>query len=182
MRFPSHLDRLESEAMHILRDGVAEARNPVLLFSAGKDSTVLAHLALRAFHPAPPPLPLLHVDSTWEFRELLAFRDEFAAKHGFRLVVHANEAGRAAGLNPFEDGDRYTTVMRTEALKQALDTGGYDVIFGGARRNPAGVSALQLDRARPLGLHSPARHRTRAALLCSGAGIRPPQRCADRRR
>lgn len=134
-RGSSHLDRLESEAMHVLRDGVAEARNPVLLFSAGKDSTVLAHLALRAFHPAPPPLPLLHVDSTWEFRELLAFRDEFAARHGFRLVVHANEAGRAAGLNPFDDGDRYTTVMRTEALKQALDTGGYDVIFGGARRD-----------------------------------------------
>lgn len=130
-----HLEALESEAIHILRDGLAEARNPVILFSAGKDSTVLAHLALRAFHPGRPPLPLLHVDSTWEFRELLAFRDAFAARHGFELIVYANEEGRAQGLNPFEHGDRYTTAMRTEALKQALDAGGYDIIFGGARRD-----------------------------------------------
>lgn len=135
MNLPEHLARLESDAIYILRDGVAEARAPVLLFSAGKDSTVLAHLAARAFHPAPPPLPLLHVDSTWEFRDLLAFRDRFAATHGFRLSVHANEAGRAAGLNPFEHGDHYTTEMRTKALRQALDTGGYDVVFGGARRD-----------------------------------------------
>ena len=126
---------LESEALYILRDAVAEAQNPVLLFSAGKDSTVLAHLACRAFHPSPPPLPLLHIDSTWEFRELLEFRDRFAQRHGFRLQVHANEAGRAAGINPFDHGDRYTTIMRTEALKSALDAGGYDLIIGGARRD-----------------------------------------------
>ena len=132
---PSHLAALEAEAIHILRDGVAEARNPVLLFSGGKDSTVLAHLALRAFYPAKPPLPLLHIDSTWEFREVLAFRDAFAARHGFRLRVHANEAGRARGINPFEHGDAYTTLMRTDPLKQALSDGGYDVIFGGARRD-----------------------------------------------
>lgn len=131
----SHLEWLESEAIHILREGVAESSNPVMLFSAGKDSTVLAHLALRAFYPAPPPFPLLHVDATWEFRSLLAFRDDFARRHGFKLVVYANEEGRAAGLNPFDHGDLYTTVMRTEALKQALDVGGYDVIFGGARRD-----------------------------------------------
>jgi len=131
----SHLDRLESEAIAILRDGVAEARNPVILFSAGKDSTVLAYLALKAFYPAPPPLPLLHVDSTWEFSELIAFRDWFASEFGFELHVHANEQGRRQGINPFEHGDVYTSVMRTEALKQALDAGGYDCVFGGARRD-----------------------------------------------
>lgn len=131
----SHLDRLEAEAIHILREGVAESRAPVMLFSAGKDSMVLAHLALRAFYPAPPPLPLLHVDSTWEFRSLLEFRDAFAREHGFRLIVYASEEGRAAGLNPFDHGDHYTTAMRTGALKQALDRSGYDIIFGGARRD-----------------------------------------------
>lgn len=131
----SHLDRLEAEAIHILREGVAEGRRPVMLFSAGKDSTVLAQLALRAFYPAPPPFPLLHVDSTWEFRSLLVFRDAFAERHGFQLVVHANEAGRAAGLTPLDHGDAYTTAMRTDALKQALDSGGYDIVFGGARRD-----------------------------------------------
>jgi sulfate adenylyltransferase subunit 2 len=130
-----HLDWLESEAVHILREGVAEGRNPVMLFSAGKDSTVLAHLAVRAFYPSRPPFPLLHVDSTWEFRSLLAFRDMFVERHGFELVVYANEAGRAAGLNPFDHGEAYTTAMRTDALKQALNRGGYDIIFGGARRD-----------------------------------------------
>lgn len=134
-RVSSSLSALESEAIYILRDAVAEAQNPVLLFSGGKDSTVLAHLACRAFHPSPPPLPLLHIDSTWEFRALLEFRDRFARRHGFRLHVHANESGRAAGINPFDHGDRYTTVMRTEALKSALDAGGYDMIIGGARRD-----------------------------------------------
>jgi sulfate adenylyltransferase subunit 2 len=106
-----------------------------MLFSAGKDSTVLAHLALRAFHPGRMPFPLLHVDSTWEFSSLLEFRDRFARKHGFRLIAHHNEAGRAAGINPFDHGDRYTAVMRTDALKAALDQGGFDLIFGGARRD-----------------------------------------------
>jgi sulfate adenylyltransferase subunit 2 len=131
----THLDRLESEAIHILREAVAEARHPVMLFSAGKDSTVMAHLALRAFYPAKPPFPLLHVDSTWEFRSLVAFRDAFARAHGFRLIVHSNQEGRAAGINPFEHGDRYTTIMRTDALKAALNEGGYDIVFGGARRD-----------------------------------------------
>lgn len=131
----AHLDWLEAEVIHILPEGVAEGRNPLMLFSAGKDLTVLAHLALRAFYPSPPPFPLLHVDSTWEFNSLLAFRDAFALEHGFQLVVYANESGRAAGFNPFEHGHVYTTVMRTEALKQALDQGGYDIVFGGARRD-----------------------------------------------
>ena len=132
---PAHLATLEAEAIEILREGVAEARNPVLLFSGGKDSTVLAQLALRAFYPSPPPLPLLHIDSTWEFADVLAFRDAFARQHGFRLLVHANEEGRAQSINPFDHGDAYTTLMRTEPLKQALRDGGYDVIFGGARRD-----------------------------------------------
>ena len=131
----SHLMSLEAEAIHIIREVVAEARNPVMLFSAGKDSTVMAHLALRAFYPAKPPFPLLHVDSTWEFQSLLEFRDAFAAEHGFRLIVHANEDGRAQGINPFDHGDRYTAIMRTDPLKVALDAGNHDFIFGGARRD-----------------------------------------------
>jgi len=131
----SHLAKLESDSIFILREAVAEARNPVMLFSAGKDSTVMAQLALRAFYPGKPPFPLLHIDSTWEFQSLLAFRDDFARDHGLELLVHANEDGRAEGLNPFEHGERYTTAMRTEPLKEALDRGGYDLVFGGARRD-----------------------------------------------
>lgn len=131
----THLMALEAEAIHILREATAEARNPVMLFSAGKDSSVMAHLALRAFHPTPPPFPLLHIDSTWEFRSLLGFRDRFARENGFRLIVSANEEGGAAGLNPFDHGDRYTTFMRTEPLKSALRKGGHDIVFGGGRRD-----------------------------------------------
>jgi sulfate adenylyltransferase subunit 2 len=131
----SYLDKLESEAIQIHRDGVAESERPVLLFSGGKDSTVLAHLALRAFYPAPPPMPLLHIDSTWEFRDVLDFRSRFAAQNRFELVIHHNEDGRASGLNPIDHGALYTTTMRTEPLKQALDAGRYDVVFGGARRD-----------------------------------------------
>ncbi|WMS43953.1 sulfate adenylyltransferase subunit CysD [Acuticoccus sp. MNP-M23] len=135
MALSPNLAYLESEAIHIIRDGFAEAKRPVVLFSGGKDSTVLAHLVLRAFYPAPPPIPLLHVDSTWEFREVVEFRDRFARNHGFDLVVKANEEGRRQNINPFEHGDTYTTMMRTDPLKAALTDGGYDVIFGGARRD-----------------------------------------------
>ncbi|MEO1328443.1 MAG: sulfate adenylyltransferase subunit CysD [Pseudomonadota bacterium] len=139
----SHLERLESEAIFILREGVAEAENPVLLFSGGKDSTVLAQLAVRAFAPSRPPLPLLHVDSTWEFRDVLAFRDAFAAQAGFSLLTYRNEEGFAQGLNPIQHGDGYTTAMRTGALKQALDAHGFDVIFGGARRDEEATRAKE---------------------------------------
>lgn len=139
----THLAALEAESIHILRDGIANAENPVLLFSGGKDSTVLAHLALRATYPSVPPLPLLHVDSTWEFADVLAFRDSFAREAGLRLVVFANEEGRRQGINPFEHGDSYTLLMRTQALKMALDTGGYDVIFGGARRDEEATRAKE---------------------------------------
>lgn len=130
-----YLDQLEHEAIFILREAVSEARNPVMLFSGGKDSAVMAHLALRAFHPSRPPFPLLHIDSTWEFGSLLAFRDDFARDNGFDLRVFANEAGRKAGINPFDHGENYTRIMRTDALKAALDEGHYDVIFGGGRRD-----------------------------------------------
>lgn len=139
----SHLQALEAEAIQILRDGVAEAERPVLLFSGGKDSTVLAHLAVKAFHPARPPLPLLHVDSTWEFRDVLEFRTAFAARHGFELMVHRNEEGFRQGINPIAHGSAYTTMMRTEALKQALDMGRHDVIFGGARRDEEATRAKE---------------------------------------
>lgn len=139
----SHLMSLESESIQIIREAVAEAENPVLLFSGGKDSTVLAHLAVKAFFPSRPPLPLLHVDSTWEFREVIEFRDRFASTHGFDLHVHHNEEGREKGINPIDHGDIYTSVMRTEALRQALDLGGYDVIFGGARRDEEATRAKE---------------------------------------
>lgn len=143
VRLPAYLARLEAESIHILRDGVAEAENPVLLFSAGKDSTVLAHLALRAFYPAPPPMTFLHVDSTWEFQELLEFRDRFADSNDLNLKVAFNEEGRSLRLNPIDHGDRYTSLMRTETLKNALDDGEYDIIFGGARRDEEATRAKE---------------------------------------
>jgi len=133
---PRHLAMLEAEAIHILREGVAEASNPVLLFSGGKDSTVLAHLAARAFFPARLPLPLLHIDSTWEFDETIVFRDAFALDLNARLIVHANEEGRSQGISPFVHGAAlYTEIMRTVPLKAALDGHRFDVVFGGARRD-----------------------------------------------
>ena len=121
--------------MHIIREVAAECRNPVMLYSIGKDSSVLLHLARKAFFPAPPPFPLMHIDTKWKFREMIAFRDRTAAESGMRLIVHTNEEGVKAGLNPFDHGPNYTRVMKTEALKQALDRHGFDAAFGGARRD-----------------------------------------------
>jgi len=135
LRRISHLDRLESEAIYIFRECLSQAERPVILFSAGKDSTVLAYLAVKAFYPTKPPVPLLHIDSTWEFAELLKFRDDFAKYYGFNLKVFSNQEGKNSGINPFDHGDRYTLVMRTEPLKNALNAGNYDFIFGGARRD-----------------------------------------------
>lgn len=130
------LDHLESESIEILREAAAGAERPVLLYSIGKDSSVLLHLARKAFHPAPPPFPLLHVDTTWKFQAMYAHRDRMAGESGLRLIVHRNEAAVAAGINPFTHGSAYfTDVMKTEALKQALDAHRFDVIFGGARRD-----------------------------------------------
>lgn len=131
-----HLRRLEAEAIFIMREVVANFTKPVMLYSIGKDSSVMLHLAMKAFHPARPPFPLLHIDTTWKFREMISFRDETARRLGLDLIVHTNEEGRAAGINPFDHGSsNYTQVMKTEALKQALGAGGYDAAFGGARRD-----------------------------------------------
>jgi sulfate adenylyltransferase subunit 2 len=132
----SHLDRLEAESIHIMREVVAEAQNPVMLYSIGKDSAVMVDLALRAFYPAKPPFPLLHVDTTWKFREMYAFRDRIAAELGLELLVHINQEGVKMGINPFDHGSEvHTDVMKTQALKQALDEHAFDVAFGGARRD-----------------------------------------------
>ncbi|GHG97142.1 sulfate adenylyltransferase subunit CysD [Comamonas sp. JC664] len=132
----SHLSELEAESIHILRETVAEFANPVMLYSIGKDSQVLLHLARKAFHPAPLPFPLLHVDTTWKFREMYAFRDSFVARHGLRLIVHQNQRALAEGINPFDHGSqKYTHAMKTQALLEALARHGFDAAFGGARRD-----------------------------------------------
>ena len=130
------LSSLESEAIEIIREGTAAAARPVMLYSMGKDSSVLLHLARKAFWPATPPLPLLHIDTTWQFREMISFRDRMVAEAGVELVVHVNREGLKAGVDPFSHGsERYTDVMTTEPLRQALDAGKYDVIFVGGRRD-----------------------------------------------
>jgi len=132
----NHLAALEAESIHILREATAEATRPVLLYSIGKDSAVLLHLALKAFYPAKPPFPLLHVDTTWKFRDMIAFRDQRAKDTGMQLITHTNEDGLKRGIVPFgETAGIYTDVMKTEGLKQALDKYGFDVAFGGARRD-----------------------------------------------
>jgi sulfate adenylyltransferase subunit 2 len=132
----THLQRLEAESIHILREVVAECERPVMLYSIGKDSSVLLHLAMKAFYPAKPPFPLLHVDTTWKFREMIAFRDATAARLGVQLLVHINKEGLARGIGPFTHGSAvHTDVMKTQSLKQALDHYGFDAAFGGARRD-----------------------------------------------
>jgi sulfate adenylyltransferase subunit 2 len=131
----SHLRRLEAESLHILREVVAEAQRPVMLYSAGKDSSVMLHLARKAFHPAPPPFPLLHVDTGWKFRAMYELRDRAAAAAGMELIVHRNPEAEAKGINPFDHGPLHTLLWKTEGLKQALDQGGFDAAFGGARRD-----------------------------------------------
>jgi sulfate adenylyltransferase subunit 2 len=131
-----HLKRLESESIGILREVVAEFRNPVMLYSIGKDSGVMLHLAVKAFHPSPLPFPLLHVDTGWKFRDMIRHRDQITQRHGVKLLVHTNSEGLARGINPISSGSQlHTQVMKTEALKQALDKWGFDAAFGGARRD-----------------------------------------------
>ena len=132
----NHLKRLEAESIHIIREVAAEFRNPVMLYSIGKDSSVMLHLALKAFYPSRPPFPLLHVDTTWKFREMISFRDATARRLKLKLIVHVNEDGLKQGINPIDSGSEiHTHVMKTEALKQALDRHGFDAAFGGARRD-----------------------------------------------
>ena len=133
---PSHLEQLEAESIHIMREVAAQCEKPVMLYSVGKDSAVMLHLAIKAFYPAKPPVPLLHVDTTWKFREMIEFRDDTARKLGLDLIVHINQEGVAADINPFTAGSaRHTEVMKTDGLKQALDKYGFDAAFGGARRD-----------------------------------------------
>ncbi|MGN7160614.1 sulfate adenylyltransferase subunit CysD [Sphingomonas sp. SAFR-052] len=131
----THLERLEAESIHILREVVAEAERPVMLYSVGKDSAVMLHLAKKAFYPAPPPFPLLHVDTTWKFRAMYDLRDKAARDAGMELLVHHNPEAQARGINPFDHGSLHTDLWKTEGLKQALDQYGFDAAFGGARRD-----------------------------------------------
>lgn len=132
----THLQQLETESIHIIREAAAEFDNPVMLYSIGKDSGVMAHLALKAFAPGKPPFPFLHVDTTWKFSEMITFRDTYAERNGIDLLVHINQEGKSQDMNPFDFGsNHYTGVMKTEGLKQALDKYGFDCAFGGARRD-----------------------------------------------
>jgi sulfate adenylyltransferase subunit 2 len=131
----THLQRLEAESIHIMRDVVAETERPVMLYSVGKDSAVMLHLAKKAFAPGRPPFPLLHVDTTWKFRAMYELRDRAAHAAGMELIVHRNPQAEAEGINPFDHGGRHTDMWKTEGLKQALTLGGYDAAFGGARRD-----------------------------------------------
>ena len=132
----THLQRLEAESLHILREVVAEAERPVMLYSIGKDSAVMLHLAAKAFYPAPPPFPLLHVDTTWKFRDMYAMREASATRYGMELLVHKNPDAVARNINPFDHGSAmHTDLWKTEGLKQALDLHGFDAAFGGARRD-----------------------------------------------
>ena len=131
----THLQALEAESIHIMREVAAECEKPVMLYSIGKDSSVMLHIALKAFAPEKPPFPFLHVNTTWKFREMIEFRDRVMAENGLELIEYINEEGVAAGINPFDHGAAYTDIMKTEALKQALRLYGFDAAFGGARRD-----------------------------------------------
>jgi sulfate adenylyltransferase subunit 2 len=132
----THLQQLEAESIHIIREVAAEFQNPVMMYSIGKDSSVMVRLAQKAFHPGKLPFPLLHIDTTWKFKEMIQFRDAFTKENGLELIVHTNQQGLADNINPFDHGSKkYTDIMKTQALLQALSKGGYDAAFGGARRD-----------------------------------------------
>ena len=131
----SHLDELEAEAIYIIREVAAQCENPVMLYSIGKDSSVMLHLAMKAFYPAKPPFPFLHVNTTWKFKEMIEFRDNVAKKLGIEMLEYINQDGADRGINPFDSGAAYTDIMKTQALKQALDKYGFDAAFGGGRRD-----------------------------------------------
>ena len=131
----NHLDKLEAEAIYIMREVAAECEKPVMLYSIGKDSSVMLHLALKAFYPEKPPFPFLHVNTTWKFKEMISFRDKTAAKYKIQMLEYINEDGLKQGINPFDHGSAYTDIMKTQALKQALDKYGFTAAFGGGRRD-----------------------------------------------
>uniref|UniRef100_UPI003312FA40 sulfate adenylyltransferase subunit CysD n=1 Tax=Paenibacillus hexagrammi TaxID=2908839 RepID=UPI003312FA40 len=131
----THLDQLEAEAIYIIREVAAECENPVMLYSIGKDSSVMLHLALKAFYPEKPPFPFMHIDTTWKFKEMIEFRDRKAKEFGIQMIVHSNQEGIEQGINPFDHGSAYTDIMKTQALKQGLDKYGFTAAFGGGRRD-----------------------------------------------
>lgn len=131
----THLDQLEAEAIYIIREVAAECEKPVMLYSIGKDSSVMLHLALKAFYPEKPPFPFMHIDTTWKFKEMIEFRDRKAKEFGIEMIVHSNEEAIQQGINPFDHGSAYTDIMKTQALKQGLDKYGFTVAFGGGRRD-----------------------------------------------
>lgn len=135
MRQLSHLQALEAEAIYIIREVAAECEKPVMLYSIGKDSSVMLHLALKAFYPEKPPFPFMHIDTTWKFKEMIQFRDEVAKKYGLDMIVYSNEEGIKQGINPFDHGSAYTDIMKTQALKQALSKYEFTAAFGGGRRD-----------------------------------------------
>lgn len=135
MKELTHLDQLEAEAIYIIREVAAECENPVMLYSIGKDSSVMLHLAMKAFYPEKPPFPFMHIDTTWKFKEMIEFRDRRAKELGIELIVHMNEEGIEQGINPFDHGAAYTDIMKTQALKQGLDKYGFTAAFGGGRRD-----------------------------------------------
>ena len=131
----SHLDELEAEAIYIMREVAAECEKPVMLYSIGKDSSVMLHLAMKAFYPEKPPFPFMHIDTTWKFKEMIEFRDKIAKEKGIDMIVYTNEEGVKQGINPFDHGSAYTDIMKTQALKQALTKYGFTAAFGGGRRD-----------------------------------------------
>lgn len=135
MRELTHLEQLEAEAVYIIREVAAECEKPVMLYSIGKDSSVMLHLAMKAFYPEKPPFPFMHIDTTWKFKEMIRFRDETAEKLGIQMLVYTNKEGVEQGINPFDHGSAYTDIMKTQALKQALDLHGFTAAFGGGRRD-----------------------------------------------
>ncbi|MBQ4232418.1 MAG: sulfate adenylyltransferase subunit CysD [Lachnospiraceae bacterium] len=135
MRELSHLDKLEAEAIYIMREVAAECEKPVMLYSIGKDSSVMLHLAMKAFYPEKPPFPFMHIDTTWKFREMIEFRDKMAEEYGIEMITYINEEGVKQGINPFDHGSAYTDIMKTQALKQALTKYGFTAAFGGGRRD-----------------------------------------------
>ncbi|WP_246125618.1 sulfate adenylyltransferase subunit CysD [Alkalicoccus halolimnae] len=135
MKELTHLDQLEAEAIYIIREVAAECEKPVMLYSIGKDSSVMLHLALKAFYPEKPPFPFMHIDTTWKFKEMIEFRDRKAEELGIEMIVHTNEAGAEQGINPFDHGAAYTDIMKTQALKEGLDKYGFTAAFGGGRRD-----------------------------------------------
>ena len=147
----THLQRLEAESIHIMREVVAETEKPVMLYSVGKDSAVMLHLARKAFYPSPPPFPLLHVDTTWKFRAMYELRDRMARESGMELIVYHNPEAMEQGINPFDHGSLHTDMWKTEGLKQALDKYGFDAAFGGARRDEEKIPRQGAHLLLPLG-------------------------------